>query len=153
MDRVRDLYHKTLPDYVIHAAAKVGGIGLNRSRPAELFCDNILMNTHMIHCAYKFEVEKLICYTSVCTFPDDVKVLKEDLQQAGKPFEDNFAYGYAKRMVDIQIKAYRRQYGVNYCSVIPTNLYGPNDNFSLTNGHVIASLIHKCYLAKKITAL
>ena len=149
MDMVRNLYKRTHPDYVVHAAAKVGGIGLNRSRPAELFYDNILMNTYMIHCAYEFEVENLICYTSVCTFPDDVKVLKEDLQQNGKPFDDNFAYGYAKRMVDIQIKAYRLQYGVNYCSVIPTNLYGPNDNFSLTDGHVIAALIHKCYLAKK----
>ncbi len=149
VDRVRDLYEATHPNYVIHAAAKVGGIGLNRSCPAELFYDNILMNTHMIHCAYEFKVEKMICYTSVCTFPDDAKVLKEDLQQAGKPFDDNFAYGYAKRMVDIQIKAYRRQHGVNYCSIIPTNLYGPNDNFSLINGHVIAALIHKCFLAKQ----
>jgi len=148
IDQVRSLYRMSCPDYVIHAAAKVGGIGLNRSCPAELFYENILMNSHMIHCAYEFEVEKIVCYSSVCSFPDDVEILREDLQQFGKPFDDNFAYGYAKRMVDIQIKAYRRQYGVNYCSVIPTNLYGPNDNFSLTNGHVIAALIHKCYLAK-----
>ncbi|KKL51104.1 hypothetical protein LCGC14_2298810, partial [marine sediment metagenome] len=148
-DQVRALYRGFRPDYVIHAAAKVGGIGLNRSRPAELFYENILMNSHMIHFAYEFEIEKIVCYTSVCAFPDDAKVLKEDLQQSGKPFDDNFAYGYAKRMVDIQIRAYRNQYGVNYCSVIPTNLYGPNDSFSLSNGHVIASLIHKCYLAKR----
>jgi len=148
-DNVIALYDKVRPEYVIHAAAKVGGIGLNRSRPAELFYDNILMNTYMIHHAYKSKAKKIICYTSVCTFPDDAKILVEDLQQTGKPFDDNFAYGYAKRMVDIQIKAYRRQYGVNYCSVIPTNLYGPNDNFSLTNGHVIASMIHKCYLAQR----
>ena len=148
IDEVRNLYKKVLPDHVIHAAAKVGGIGLNRSCPADLFYDNILMNTYMIHCAYEFEAE-IICYTSVCTFPDDAKILKEDLQQIGKPFDDNFAYGYAKRMVDIQIKAYRRQHGVSYCSIVPTNLYGPNDNFSLTNGHVIAALIHKCYLARR----
>lgn len=149
IDEVRSLYKLARPDYVIHAAAKVGGIGLNRSRPAELFYENILMNSHMIHCAYEFKVEKIICYTSVCTFPDDAKVLREDLQQSGKPFDDNFAYGYAKRMVDVQIRAYRQQYGVNYCSIIPANLYGPNDNFSLTNGHVIASLIHKCYISKR----
>ncbi len=148
-EQVSSLYQSVYPKYVIHTAAKVGGIGLNRSRPAELFYENILMNSHMIHYAYKSGVEKIVCYSSVCTFPDDAKVLKEDLQQCGKPFGDNFAYGYAKRMVDIQIKAYRQQYGVNYCSVIPTNLYGPNDNFSLTHGHVIASLAHKCYLAKR----
>jgi len=148
-NQVRTLYKTHQPEYVIHAAAKVGGIGFNRANPAEIFYENILMNTYMIHYAYEFKVEKIVCYTSVCTFPDDVDILREELQQGGKPFEDNFAYGYAKRMVDIQIKAYRQQYGVNYCSVIPTNLYGPNDNFSISDGHVIPSMIHKCHLAKK----
>ena len=148
-DSVIGIYAKHNPDYVIHAAAKVGGIGANIAKPANLFYDNILMNSFMIHYAHDFGVKKILCYSSVCTYPDDVDVLREDLQQSGKPYDSNFAYGYAKRMIDIQIKAYKRQYGTNYFSIISTNLYGPNDNFSLTDGHVIPCLIHKCHLAKK----
>lgn len=148
-DHVAKIYAKHKPDYVIHAAARVGGIGINLAKPAELFYENILMNSFMIHYAYLFNVKSIVSYSSVCTFPDDAPVLTEDLQQCGKPFDSNFAYGYAKRMIDIQNKAYKRQYGVNYFSIISTNLYGPNDNFSLTDGHVIPCLIHKCFLAKK----
>ena len=148
-DEVASMYDKFRPEYVIHPAAKVGGIGLNLAKPGELFYQNILMNSFMIHYAHLHDVKKIICYTSVCSFSDKVDLLKEELQQAGEPFEDNFAYGYAKRMADIQIKAYRKQYGVNYCSIISTNLYGINDNFNLEDGHVIPALIHKCYLAKK----
>jgi GDP-L-fucose synthase len=137
------------PASVIHAAACVGGVGFNLSCPAELYYNNIIMNSFMVHYSYLFNVQKMICYSSVCSFADHVDVLKEDLQQVGEPFKDNFAYGYAKRMLDVQIRAYRKQYGVNYGVVIPTNLYGINDNFDLQNGHVIASLIHRCYLAKK----
>ncbi len=146
---VVNIYSQHKPDYVIHAAARVGGIGINIAKPADLFYENILMNSFMIHYAYIFKVKKIVCYSSVCTFPDNVAVLKEDLQQVGKPYDSNFAYGYAKRMIDIQIKAYKKQYGTNYFSIISTNLYGPNDNFSLTDGHVIPCLIHKCHLAKK----
>lgn len=146
---VCEMYKNERPDYVIHTAARVGGIGLNLAKPAEMFYQNILMNSFMIHYANLNNVKKIICYTSACTFPHNVPILKEELQQTGKPWDDNFAYGYAKRMVDIQIRAYRQQHKVNYCSVVPTNLYGPNDNFSLEDGHVIAALVHKCYMAKK----
>lgn len=146
---VVDMYQAVKPDLVIHAAAKVGGIQLNRSFPADMFYENILMNSFMIHHAQRFGVTKMLCVSTVCSFPDGVPILQEELQQTGQPFEDNFAYGYAKRMVDIQIKAYRKQYGVDYCLVIPTNIYGPHDNFNLKDGHVIPALIHKCYLAKR----
>lgn len=148
-EEVIAMYHSVRPDFVIHAAAKVGGIQLNRSFPADMFYENILMNSFMIHHAQRFNVTKMLCVSTACSFPDGVPVLQEDLQQTGQPFEDNFAYGYAKRMADIQIKAYRKQYGVDYCLVIPTNIYGPHDNFNLADGHVIPALIHKCYLAKR----
>lgn len=146
---VNNLYKETKPDYVIHTAAKVGGIGLNLTKPADMFYENILMNTFVLHYAYKYNVKKCIAYSSVCSYPYDAPILKEELQQNGYPFKDNFAYGYSKRMIDIQVKAYKKQYGCNFCTVVPTNLYGMEDNYHLTEGHVIPSIIHKCFLAKK----
>ncbi len=149
-DDVYELYKKTRPEFVIHAAAKVGGIGANLRQPAELFYQNILMNSYMIHFAQEFGVKKMICFSSLCTFPyENVDIFKENLQQAGEPFSGNFAYGYAKRMIDVQIRAYRQQYGVKYCAMILSNAYGPHDNWNLDDGHVIPNLIHKCYLSKQ----
>ena len=89
-------------------------------------------------------------FLSTCVFPDKVEYpLTPDKIHLGPPHYSNDAYAYSKRMADIQIRAYREQYGLNYKSVIPTNIYGPNDNFNLNNGHVIPSLIHKCYLARE----
>lgn len=147
---VERMYKATTPDYVIHLAAKVGGVNGNMIGPADFFNDNILMDTYMIKYAYKYNVKKFIGMSSVCVFPDGLKILQEDLMHNGPPHSSNFAYAYAKRMLEIQMEAYRRQYGVtNYCTVIPTNMYGPNDNYSLKTGHVIPSLIHKIHLAKK----
>lgn len=147
-DNVKRLYESHHPAYVIHAAARVGGIGANLAMPAKFFTENILMNTYMLHYAWKYEVKKCIAFSSICSFADNLPVLKECLQQEGAPFRDNLSYGYSKRMVDIQIQAYHKQYGCNFCALIPANLYGISDNFNLSNGHVIASVIHKCLLAK-----
>jgi len=148
-NNVASLYSTVRPEYVIHTAAKVGGLGINMRKPAEMFCENVLMNTLMIHYAHIFNVEKLICFSSVCTFPHDIVTLTEDLQQIGEPYVGNYAYGYSKRMADIQIRAYREQYGVSYGCFILTNTYGPYDNWNLDDGHVVPSLIHKCYKAKQ----
>jgi GDP-L-fucose synthase len=138
------------PDCVIHTAARVGGIGANITYPATFFYDNIMMNTILIDECRKAGVEKFVCFLSTCVFPDAVQYpLDETKIQLGPPHHSNSAYAYAKRMAEVQIQAYRSQYGVKYFSVIPTNIYGPNDNFSLETGHVIPMLIHKCYLAKK----
>jgi len=138
------------PKYVIHCAGKVGGLGGNMSHKGEFFYDNIMINTNMIEGCRKYNVEKLVCFLSTCIFPANVEYpLTEDKIHLGKPHFSNDAYAYAKRMADIQIRAYKEQYGLNYVSVIPTNIYGINDNFDLENGHVIPGLIHKCYLAKK----
>jgi len=141
--------HKDL-DGVIHTAAKVGGVGGNMNYKGEFFYDNIMINTNVIESCRKFGIEKLVCFLSTCVFPDNVEYpLTEKKIHLGPPHTSNDAYAYSKRMADIQIRAYREQYGLNYKSVIPTNIYGPNDNFDLDNGHVIPSLIHKCFLARE----
>jgi len=141
-------FHK--PTHVIHCAGKVGGVGGNMNYKGEYFYDNIMINTNVIEGARKSGVEKLVCFLSTCVFPDNVEYpLTESKIHLGEPHSSNYPYAYAKRMADIQIRAYREQYGLNYVSVIPTNIYGPNDNFSLTHGHVMPMLIHKLYLAQQ----
>ena len=138
------------PDVVVHCAAKVGGVGANMEFPADFFMDNIRMNTNVIQACKELKVKKLVSFLSTCVFPDNVEYpLDETKIELGPPHNSNFAYAYAKRMADIQIRAFNQQYGTQYFSVIPCNVYGPNDNFSLEVGHVIPMLIHKCYLAKK----
>lgn len=137
-------------DKVIHCAAKVGGLGGNMRYKGEFFYDNIMINTNVIEACRKYGVEKLVVFLSTCVFPDNVEYpLTENKIHLGPPHSSNYPYAYAKRMADIQIRAYREQYGVKYISVIPTNIYGPNDKFSLEQGHVIPTLIHKLYLAQK----
>ena len=141
-------FHK--PTHVIHCAGKVGGVGGNMNHKGEYFYDNIMINTNVIEGARKSGVEKLVSFLSTCVFPDNVEYpLTESKIHLGEPHISNYPYAYAKRMADIQIRAYREQYGLNYVSVIPTNIYGPNDNFSLTHGHVMPMLIHKLYLAQQ----
>lgn len=144
------LFSKFKPNYVIHCAAKVGGLGSNLSFKGDFFYDNIMMNTNIIECSKKYDVKKLVVFLSTCIFPDKISYpLTEKQIHDGPPHDSNYAYAYAKRMVDIQIKSYNEQFGTNFISVVPTNIYGPFDNFSIANGHVIPSLIHKIYLAKK----
>jgi GDP-L-fucose synthase len=137
------------PDSIIHTAARVGGIGKNISSPAQQFTENIYINTNVIHSAYLNGVKKLIAFSSVCAFPNSLTVLSEDKMHDGIPHDAHRSYAYSKRMVDIQIESYNKQYGLNFCSVIPGNIFGEKDNYDLSNGHVIPSLIHKFFLAKK----
>jgi GDP-L-fucose synthase len=108
------------------------------------------MNTNIIEACHELKVPTLVSFLSTCVFPDKVEYpLDESKIELGPPHSSNFAYAYAKRMADVQIRAFNQQYGTKYFSVIPCNVYGPNDNYSLEVGHVITMLIHKCYLAKK----
>jgi len=135
---------------VIHCAAKVGGVGGNMNHKGEFFYDNIMMNTNVIEGARLTGVKNLVSFLSTCVFPDQVEYpLTESKIHLGPPHFSNDAYAYAKRMSDIQIRSYNEQYGLNYKSVIPCNIYGPNDNYDIVNGHVLPSLIHKCYLARE----
>ena len=144
------LFPLVKPDGVIRCAGKVGGIGGNSNYKGEYFYDNLMINTNVIESARKAGVKNLVAFLSTCVFPDKVKYpLTVDQIQLGEPHESNYPYAYAKRMADVQIRAYREQYGVNYTSIIPSNIYGPNDNFSLEHGHVMPMLIHKLYLAKQ----
>jgi len=137
-------------DSVIHCAAKVGGVGGNMNYKGEFFYDNIMMNTNVIEGARLSKVKNLVSFLSTCVFPDQVGYpLTEKKIHLGPPHFSNDAYAYAKRMADIQIRAYKEQYGLNYKSVIPCNIYGPNDNYDIKNGHVLPSLIHKCYIARE----
>ena len=137
-------------DRIIHCAAKVGGVGGNMKYKGEFFYDNIMINTNLIHAAKELGIERLVVFLSTCVFPDNVEYpLTEDKIHLGPPHTSNDAYAYAKRMAEVQIRAYREQYGLKYTAVIPTNIYGPHDNFDIKNGHVIPSLIHKCYLARE----
>ncbi len=147
---VDDVFEKIDFDGVIHCAAKVGGVGGNMKYKGEFFYDNIMINTNVIESARVHGIKNLVTFLSTCIFPNEVNYpLTESKIHLGPPHFSNDAYAYAKRMADIQIRAYKEQYGLNYKSVIPTNIYGPNDNYDIKNGHVIPSLIHKCYLARE----
>jgi GDP-L-fucose synthase len=138
------------PTHVIHCAGKIGGLGANMSQKGQFFYENIMINTNIVECCRLFKVKKLLGFLSTCIFPDNIDYpITENKIHLGPPHNSNYPYAYAKRMFDIQLKAYREQYELNYISVIPTNIYGPNDNFSIENGHVLPSLIHKIFLAKK----
>lgn len=135
---------------IIHCAAKVGGVGGNINFKGEFFYDNIMINTNIIESARVHGIKNLVTFLSTCIFPNNVEYpLTESKIHLGPPHPSNDAYAYAKRMADVQIRSYKEQYGLNYKSVIPTNIYGPNDNYDTVNGHVIPSLIHKCYLARE----
>lgn len=148
-NKTLELFEYLKPTKVIHCAGRVGGLGGNMNYKGEYFYDNIKINTNVLEASRIVGVKKVVSFLSTCVFPDDVEYpLSEEKIHLGEPHHSNYPYAYAKRMIDIQSRAYTEQYGVNYVSVIPTNIYGPNDNFNLQQGHVMPMLIHKCYLAK-----
>lgn len=137
-------------DIVIHLAAHVGGIGLNREKPAELFYDNLMMGTQLIHAAYEAGVEKFTCVGTICAYPKFTPVpFKEDDIWDGYPEETNAPYGIAKKALLVQLQAYRQQYGFNGIYLLPVNLYGPEDNFDPRSSHVIPALIRKVQEAQE----
>lgn len=148
---VFDYFEKHEIDTVIHIAAKVGGVAANTNFVADFYSENIQMNTNLIDACVSKRVPKLVCCLSTCIYPDEEFVkypLTEDQLHIGAPHRSNFGYAYAKRMVDVQLQAICQQYGLNYMSVIPNNLYGEHDNFDLSNGHVLPALIRKIWEAK-----
>jgi GDP-L-fucose synthase len=137
-------------EIVIHLAAHVGGIGLNREKPAELFYDNLMMGTQLIHAAYQAGVEKFVCVGTICAYPKFTPVpFKEDDLWNGYPEETNAPYGVAKKALLVQLQAYRQQYGFNGIYLLPVNLYGPEDNFDPSSSHVIPALIRKVHEAQQ----
>ena len=146
---VSDLIEAVNPEGIIHLAARVGGIKANVTRPAEFFYQNASMNLNVIHEAYKAGVQRLVACLSTCAFPDvnERYPFDESSLHLSPPTKTNFEYGYAKRLLDVQINAYRKQYGLDYVSLAPCNIYGPGDNFDLETCHLVPALIAKCVSA------
>lgn len=144
------LFEKYKPTDVIHLAAFVGGLFINMKKPVEFYNDNLSMNNNIIDCSHRFGVKKLVSCLSTCIFPDKTTYpIDETMVHNGPPHSSNYAYAHAKRMIDVANKAYNQEYGCQFTSVIPTNIYGPHDNFHLENSHVIPGLIHKFYNAQR----
>ena len=144
------LFKKIKPDYVIHLAANVGGLFKNMNFKLDMLEKNLLINYNVLRCCHLMGVKKVISCLSTCIFPDKTTYpINEKMLHDGPPHKSNDAYAYAKRMLEIHSKAYQQQHDENFICVIPTNIYGPHDNYSLEDGHVIPALIHRCYLAKQ----
>jgi len=137
------------PDAIIHLAARVGGVKGNSDFVADFFCENVMMNTNLLNAAKKAGVKKVVSLLSTCVYPDSVTYpLTEDQIHNGEPHQSNFGYAYAKRMLEVHSRAIRQQHGLKYITAVPNNLYGPNDNYDLLNGHAAAAAIRKIHEAK-----
>jgi GDP-L-fucose synthase len=147
--QVRRLFDETTPDYVFLAAAKVGGIMANSTYPAQFIYDNLMIEANVINAAHEHGVKKLLFLGSSCIYPKLApQPIKEEYLLTGPLEETNEAYAVAK-IAGIELcKFYRRQYGRDFISAMPTNLYGPNDNFDLQSSHVLPALIRKIHEAK-----
>lgn len=146
MEAVKRVYRDTKPDIVIHLAAKVGGIGANKENPGKFFYDNLMMGVQMIEVGRQIGIEKFVAIGTICCYPKFTPVpFKEEDLWNGYPEETNAPYGLAKKMLLVQLQAYRQQYGFNGIFLMPVNLYGPGDNFDPNSSHVIPALIKKCF--------
>ena len=149
-DDIARMLEDSAPDIIIHLAAHVGGIGANMAKPAEFFYDNLMMGVQLMHQAYQRGVEKFVAIGTICAYPKFTPIpFKEEHLWDGYPEETNAPYGLAKKMLLVQVQAYRQQYGFNAIFLLPVNLYGPGDNFNPASSHVIPALIRKCLEAKE----
>ena len=148
-EAVRTFFEEEKPEYVFLAAAKVGGIHANNTYPADFIYDNLMIQNNVIKAAHDFEVKKLLFLGSTCIYPKMApQPIKEEYLLTGALEETNEAYAIAKIAGLEMCKFFKRQYGDNFISCMPTNLYGPNDNFDLKNSHVLPALIRKFHEAK-----
>ncbi|KAK3720319.1 hypothetical protein QZH41_020399, partial [Actinostola sp. cb2023] len=165
-ESTKALFEKHKPTHVIHLAAMVGGLFKNLKYNLDFWVGilsdimntiklsidldrmNIKINDNVLHNAYLHNVKKCVSCLSTCIFPDKTTYpIDETMVHNGPPHDSNFGYAYAKRMIDVQNRAYHKQHGCQFTSVIPTNVFGPHDNYNLEDSHVIPGLIHKCYMA------
>ncbi|XP_054973059.1 GDP-L-fucose synthase isoform X3 [Pan paniscus] len=147
--QTRALFEKVQPTHVIHLAAMVGGLFRNIKYNLDFWRKNVHMNDNVLHSAFEVGARKVVSCLSTCIFPDKTTYpIDETMIHNGPPHNSNFGYSYAKRMIDVQNRAYFQQYGCTFTAVIPTNVFGPHDNFNIEDGHVLPGLIHKVHLAK-----
>ena len=146
---IRRMYTDSAPDVVIHLAAVVGGIGANKDNPGRFFYENAIMGIQLIEIGRQVGVKKMVIIGTICAYPKHTPVpFKEEHLYDGYPEETNAPYGMAKRMLLVQLQAYRQQYGMKGIYLLPVNLYGPGDNFDPATSHVIPALIKKCIDAR-----
>jgi GDP-L-fucose synthase len=147
---ITKMFNDMNPDYIIHLAAVVGGIGANRENPGKYFYDNLMMGTQLMEQSRLFGVKKFVAIGTICAYPKytTVPFSEKDLW-LGYPEETNAPYGLAKKMMLVQSQAYRDQYNFNSINLLPVNLYGPQDNFDPNTSHVIPALVKKCIDAKR----
>jgi GDP-L-fucose synthase len=146
-ETVRNLFKTHQPEIIIHLAANVGGLFKNEAKRLEMFNSNLIINYNVLDNAYRIGVKRVICCLSTCIFPDGLnRVLTEKDLHLGEPHPSNYGYAYAKRIMEVQCRLYNETPGYHYQCVIPTNIYGPYDNFNIEDSHVIPGLIHKAYL-------
>jgi GDP-L-fucose synthase len=149
---VNDFFQRERPEYVFLAAAKVGGIYANTTYPADFIYNNLIIEANVIHATYKYGVKKLLFLGSSCIYPRlSPQPMREEYLLSGPLEPTNEPYAIAKIAGIKMCQAYNRQYGTNFISVMPTNLYGPNDNYDLMNAHVLPALIRKFHLAKLLS--
>lgn len=135
---------------IIHCAGLVGGIQANQTRLYDFFQQNLQMNINVLEACKEFSLNGSVFMLSTCVMPQTATLpYTEESIHLGEPHPSNYGYAYAKRMLEVGSRSLRDQYGINTSCIIPCNLYGKNDNYNLESGHVIPSLIHKMYLAKK----
>lgn len=148
------VYINSKPDIVIHLAARVGGIGANLENQGKFFYDNLMMGVQMMEQARLVGIEKFVALGTICAYPKFTPLpFKEEKLWDGYPEETNAPYGLAKKMLLVQSRAYREQYGFNSIFLLPVNLYGPRDNFDLQTSHVIPAIIRKCIEAVQTSNL
>ncbi|XP_012727631.2 GDP-L-fucose synthase [Fundulus heteroclitus] len=149
-EETRAVFEKHRPTHVIHLAAMVGGLFKNMKHNLDFWRNNVYINDNVLQAAHEVGTVKVVSCLSTCIFPDKTTYpIDETMIHNGPPHESNFGYAYAKRMIDVQNRAYFQQHGHSYTAVIPTNVFGPHDNFSIEDGHVLPGLIHKAYIAQK----
>jgi GDP-L-fucose synthase len=146
-NKVNEIFKNINPDIIIHLAANVGGLFKNTQKRLEMFNSNIIINYNVLENAYQLKIKRVICCLSTCIFPDRLnKILTENDLHLGEPHNSNYGYAYAKRIMEVQCRLYNETAGYHYQCIIPTNIYGPYDNFNLHDSHVIPGLIHKAFL-------
>jgi len=153
LTRETDIYrllHKERPHVIMHLAAKVGGIGANRKYPGTFLYQNLIMGAQLIEASRRLGVEKFVMVGTICSYPKFTPVpFRESDLWNGYPEETNAPYGLAKKMLLVQLQAYKQEFGFNGVNVLLVNLYGPGDNFDLESSHVIPALIRKCIEAQE----
>jgi GDP-L-fucose synthase len=147
---VKHLFELYKPEIVIHLAANVGGLFKNQERRLEMFNSNLIINYNVLENAYLCGIKRVICCLSTCIFPHGLnRVLSEKDLHLGEPHHSNYGYAYAKRIMEVQCRLYNETPEYFYQCIIPTNIYGPFDNYNIQDSHVIPGLIHKAYLHNK----